>query len=272
MTLDFNVELKHFPDNVPLATTAAAIETWLDSLNISAVGAGLVPSGLVLDLPMDEGEGTTVFDRSGNDNDGDLNGCTWVDGKYGNALEFNGTTDYVNCGNDASLNIVDEITIAFWLNPTVAEDELSVVLASQDGWDGGICVRYQQGLVELYYNFEGIRYHLYTTTALTINTWTHCALVFKDPTHIYIYLNGIDKSGVISSASVAHVFQELVIGAFGTTHDYNFQGVIDGVRIYNRALTLLEIKKLYYDRFQDRQHKIKIQRKYGFYEVKVIYV
>ena len=62
----------------------------------------------------DEGSGTIAYDSSGNGNDGIFVGDPqWVPGKIGGALEFNGD-DYLNCGNGPSLEIRDEITIAFW--------------------------------------------------------------------------------------------------------------------------------------------------------------
>ena len=52
--------------------------------------------GLILHLPMKEGDGTTAYDSSRYGNDGTLTGCKWVE----NGLEFNGSSDYVDCGND----------------------------------------------------------------------------------------------------------------------------------------------------------------------------
>ena len=64
----------------------------------------------------DDGKGDRAKDSSGNQNDGTLkSGPKWVDGKFGGALEFNGASTYVDCGNEASLEIKKEITVMAWV-------------------------------------------------------------------------------------------------------------------------------------------------------------
>lgn len=53
----------------------------------------------------DEGSGNVVKDISGNGNDGVVYGAMWVDGKFGKALSFDGKDEYIDCGNNASLDI-----------------------------------------------------------------------------------------------------------------------------------------------------------------------
>jgi len=71
--------------------------------------------GLVAEWHFDEGSGSVLEDSSGNGNDGVIYGATWVEGKYGKALSFDGVDDYVDFGNDASLN-VECITLEAWVN------------------------------------------------------------------------------------------------------------------------------------------------------------
>jgi len=64
----------------------------------------------------DEDEGDVANDSSGNGNNGTLiNGPDWDDGKFGSALEFDGATTYVNCGNGPSLDITEAITVMAWV-------------------------------------------------------------------------------------------------------------------------------------------------------------
>jgi hypothetical protein len=64
----------------------------------------------------DDDEGDVASDSSGNGNDGALiNGPGWDDGKFGSALEFDGWSTYVNCGNGPSLDITEEITVVAWV-------------------------------------------------------------------------------------------------------------------------------------------------------------
>ena len=66
---------------------------------------------------LDEGSGLVASDSSGNGNNGTIGGSPlWVAaGKLDGAIEFNGTDCYINVGNGPSLQIRDEITIAFWI-------------------------------------------------------------------------------------------------------------------------------------------------------------
>jgi len=65
---------------------------------------------------LDEGAGNIAVDATDNGNDGTLiNSPNWVAGQFGNALEFDGVSSYVDCGNDESLN-VDVFSVSFWYN------------------------------------------------------------------------------------------------------------------------------------------------------------
>ena len=91
--------------------------------------AKLVEKGLVSYWSLNEIKGKTVPDDWG-ENDGTIEGAEIAKGKYGNALQFDGQDNYVNCGNDESLDITDAISI--------------VVLILQKNW-----FRYAQRLLNL---------------------------------------------------------------------------------------------------------------------------
>ncbi|MCX6013468.1 MAG: hypothetical protein NTV30_08710, partial [Chloroflexi bacterium] len=71
----------------------------------SAIGAWL----------FDEGSGNKVKDSSKNGNDGKLTGTKWVDGKFGKALDFNGSSDYVEIPDSDSLDVTNSIAIVAWI-------------------------------------------------------------------------------------------------------------------------------------------------------------
>ena len=77
------------------------------------------PSGLVAAYAFDEGTGTTVTDASGNGNTGTTSNTTWAaTGKYGKALQFNGTNALVTVPNAASLQLSAGMTLEAWVNPS----------------------------------------------------------------------------------------------------------------------------------------------------------
>ena len=77
--------------------------------------------GPVAHWKMDEGNGTTTYDSSGNGNDGYFGSTTtsptWTTGKHGNALSFDGTDDYVDAGDSADVGVSD-FTIEAWVRPS----------------------------------------------------------------------------------------------------------------------------------------------------------
>ncbi len=83
------------------------------------------PPGLVGAWAFAEGSGTTTADSSGNGNAGTLAGASWTtQGRYGNALSFNGTSSTVRVADSASLDLTTAMTLSAWIEPT----------ASQSGW------------------------------------------------------------------------------------------------------------------------------------------
>ena len=67
----------------------------------------------------DEGTGTTTYDGSGNNKTGQMitvaSSPTWVSGKYGSALNFDGTNDYIQVADNSTLDITDAITLEAWV-------------------------------------------------------------------------------------------------------------------------------------------------------------
>ena len=63
----------------------------------------------------DEDKGDIATDSSGNKNDGTIKNAKWVDGKFGKALKFDGASTFVDCGNEASLDITEEISVMAWV-------------------------------------------------------------------------------------------------------------------------------------------------------------
>ena len=86
---------------------------------------------------LDEGTGNITADASGNGNDGTLMGApNWVAGQSGNALEFNGSSTYVDCGNAEALN-VNVFSVSFWYNlPSSTQGWNHMISRGQHGASG----------------------------------------------------------------------------------------------------------------------------------------
>src|ERR1041384_7419120 len=88
-------------------------------------------AGLVAAYSFDEGSGATVNDFSGNGNTGTISGATWTLGKFGNALSFNGSTNWVTVNDSDSLDLSTGMTLEAWVFPTLATGNWTTVLLKE---------------------------------------------------------------------------------------------------------------------------------------------
>ena len=205
-----------------------------------------VVRGLVLWLKFDEGTGLKAYDLSQYRNHGTIHGATWTQGKFGKALSFDGVDDYVEVPDSASLDITDEITIEAWVNVREKDGEQYPV---QKHGAYGMFVRtdmYNGGFWwNIWWEVEGPEWkYVNNLNPLFLNKWCHLVWTF-DGTYVKSYVNGElkgtwDRSG----RKIAVSAYPLYVGQSGGGSWFN--GTIDEVRIYNRALSEEEIKRLYW--------------------------
>ena len=204
-----------------------------------------VAPGLRLDIPFFEGSGTKVLDVSGKGNHGTITDAVWTRDENGVAMSFNGTSAYIDCGNDASLNITKEITIEMW----VKFDDLtnrSYTIAkgkyTSDGWYWRVI---SDGSWSVAYNWSGNGYYPDSGIDLPTGEWLHLVTVLDNVTpRVDFYKNGVWQAYTNPSQSfIGNADRTLLIGK---SHDgYPHNGAIDEVRIYAVALTASQIKRRY---------------------------
>ncbi|MFI7639188.1 LamG-like jellyroll fold domain-containing protein [Nonomuraea sp. NPDC049400] len=198
-------------------------------------------TGLVAAYGMNEGTGTTVGDASGKSNTGTLSGPTWSNsGKYGKALSFNGTSAYVNVPDSSTLRLTTGMTLEAWLNP-----------ATGTGYRTALIKQHASGVAyALWANADNNRPYteivtgtdqgLLGTASLPVNTWTHLTATY-DGTTLRLYTNGTQVASKAVTGGIRGDAQPLRIGGSSLWGEY-FNGLIDDVRVYNRALTAAEIQ------------------------------
>ena len=116
---------------------AVAITAGIGVAELASAPASMAaPSGLVAAYGFDEGSGTTVTDASGNGNNGTITNATWAtSGKYGDALQFNGTNALVTVPDAASLHLSSGMTLEAWVNPsTVNANWRDVIYKGNDNF------------------------------------------------------------------------------------------------------------------------------------------
>ena len=212
---------------------------------------------------MDECQGTTINDSSGNNNHGTLNigvggsqssvgtcqsSGAWYngkDGKINSAMSFDGNDDYINAGSPTNLDVTSEISLGGWIKVSKLNVNNTIVtrgyiLPYKLSIDGNNKISWSIRNTDSTYSSDT------SNTALSINKWYHVFLTFNDVTHEYrFYLNGVlDGSGTFPKTMIKS-FTTLLIGAYGNGTSDLFNGLIDDVRIYNYALTAEQVKQVY---------------------------
>ena len=187
---------------------------------------------------------THIYDNSTYTNDGEIHGSRTVEGKFGKGMEFDGVNDYVDCGNDESLNITDAITIEAWVKTSdITQNEYFI---SKD--DGGVSRAYslktESGKVRfLLWNSTGTLVSIYSNANnISNNSWFHIAVVRDTASTMSMYINNVLQTDTNTISDIKSVATDFYIGKMDT---YHFNGSIDSVRIYNRALSAEEINASY---------------------------
>jgi hypothetical protein len=188
---------------------------------------------------LDEGAGSVALDYSGHGNHGELQGDPqWVEGPDGGALEFDGTGDYVNCGNGPDLNITANLTLMCWIKVEAFTKTWETIVGRGDN-----SYRMSRGPGDgdsIHFGANGTGSNLNANTIVTTNTWRHVALVY-DGTDKVVYIDGVEDARLPSPGAIDTSTYDLYIGANSQQSNRNLTGLVDDVRLYNKALTVEEI-------------------------------
>lgn len=201
-----------------------------------------LPAGLVAAYSFNETAGTSANDASGNGNTGSIAGATrTAAGKYGGALSFNGVSDRVNINDSASLDLTAGMTIEAWVRPSSLSGWRTVILKEKPG-DFAYALYASNGSRPGGYTRTGGLDAAVGTAALALDAWTHLAATY-DGAFLRLYVNGAQVTAVAASGSIDVSTSPLRIGGNAVWGSEYFAGLIDEVRVYNRALSAAEIMK-----------------------------
>jgi hypothetical protein len=212
----------------------ASIAFW--QMNQGAQAAMVYPHpGLVGWWRFDEESGTVAGDSSGYGNVGTIYGATWVTGEYGKALSFDGN-DYVSITFTSPINISLGLSGFAWIYPTTNTGTQEIIFSDT----AYIFFRIQGTKLTLYVAQAGGGFiYAQSVAVLPINTWTHVAFTY-DGTTFKLYINSVND-GTTSGVPLYTSMTTATVGAQVGVSEY-FMGVIDEVRVYNRALSAAEIQ------------------------------
>ncbi len=195
--------------------------------------------------PLDETTGIVAHDirRS---HDGDVNGAgNWQLGQVAGALSFDGSNDFIRIPHHDDFNVTSALSVTAWINGRVwgsSVEDVDPILRKGEGnpnvWQFSI----RQGRPTLFledYDDYGIR----ANTVLDTNRWYHVAATWDGST-VRIYIDGVLDHSESRSAPIGTDSRPPYIGGRAGTTDL-FNGLMDDVRFYNRALNAAEIKVLF---------------------------
>jgi hypothetical protein len=200
-------------------------------------------AGLVAHWALDETTGDVAYDSAGNIDATIYNG-QWAEGKINGALDFNGLTTYMDCGDSLRLS-TRQMTLAMWLEPQHMGGMRYVFSRARQGTSDFdyVLMRHYEGQVEFAVAQEGSDpVSVMSNATMPLNEWTHIA-VCLDGSEVTIYINGqLDASAGYAQRSSCEDCQLWISSLGGDTRYYN--GKIDDIRIYNVALTSEQIAAL----------------------------
>jgi hypothetical protein len=197
---------------------------------------------LVAAYGFDEGSGTGVTDTSRNANRGTISGATWTQGRFGEALAFDGINDYVAIPDSTSLDITGELTLEAWIYPRVLSGYRVIIDKTTTGAPSNYYLATLGDEVNFGF-YSGSVWHAHTTNNanLALNRWYHVAAVYNDAQNtVEIYLDGARVLSAAETGSLVTNNETLRIGVGYQGEEFN--GSIDEVRIYNQALSASEIR------------------------------
>ena len=207
------------------------------TLTIAAPATGAAAS-----WAFNEGIGTATADASGNGNTGTLMGHTaWASGTFGTALSFSGSGDYVKVNESSSLELSTGMTVSFWVNASDLPGVDQRIVSKNYAWDVKLngsrhIPQFSSGA-----NYAELNY------SLTMGAWQHVTFSFSSGV-VTGYINGAPvgllANTFTSGISLPSSQYGLYIGTDAGQSNFA-KGLIDDVRIYNRAMTAAEVSSLY---------------------------
>ncbi|HHX22904.1 MAG: LamG-like jellyroll fold domain-containing protein [Tepidanaerobacteraceae bacterium] len=208
-----------------------------------------VPQGLMAYYAFDG----NFNDTSGYGNNGSpIGNVPFVDGKVGKAAKFDGAS-YVFVKDNDSLDLPDAFTFCAWLCKEPQDEGRTAILCKGET-DGFFDVPYRYFLgygadypeICLIDELQSSSEEHHSNTIVENNQWTHVSVSW-DGRNVRFYKNGVLSDPPIETEYITSMLcndQNLVIGMDSVARTF-YKGIIDELRIYNRALSDAEIKTVY---------------------------
>ena len=244
-------------DDARIYNYARTHEQVIEDMNAGHPGPGSPVGSTIGYWKFDRGYGDDAKDSSVQEYDGDLAGSattcptsgacpTWTnDGKYGKALDFDGSDDYVHIDSPSYKN--DDLTITAWVKTDDASGEI-ISFTNTSGYYGWTFRTYTDGLLRYVAltSGGGAAAAVNSTSAITDSSWHHVA-VTDDESNIKLYIDGEEDNSGSGATKVWDTTMHAYIGKYRPdgTPLRPFDGIIDEVKVYSSILTADQIRMDY---------------------------
>jgi hypothetical protein len=226
------------PSNIASATTFAAPIEW---------------------LKLDESSGTIAADSSGNSNYGTMaNGPAWSTGKFGNALNFDGSDDYAQLANDNMSTGAGSVSM--WIKTGANFSNYAMLFfMSADTFGNGFGSQ-----PELHLNFSSAEklqlfiqgspagqfannVTLTSADSYNNNAWHHVVATWSAGGNAVLYVDGASVASAAFNPTVTTTNSQRTFLSNTSLNGNRYAGLIDDVRLYNTSINAAQVQALYND-------------------------
>jgi hypothetical protein len=179
----------------------------------------------------------------------DYAAATWIPGRLGGALAFDGVSNNVDCGSTGLLDMTGALTLMTWMNKTGATSSSygHIIGKNRDGGAGGdsYYLKTMQDHSLAFGVTAANNFEIQGSDAVPLNEWHHVAAVFVPGERMTLYLDGqvyYEVTDSIPSSTKVISETPFTMGQVDTRGDgYALYGALDDVRLYNQALSVGQI-------------------------------
>ena len=240
------------PDTNP-ANTYALDETSTD-IPISAFHAATIvvgapsPAGLIAWWDADASSAPVAVDIQNGHNGTMVNGATLAPGYYGQAFSFDGVDDYITVPSSPPLQFVTNFSVSAWAKADVVTGTRTIVSRYDVScWNGSNdCLAYilrLEDAVPRAYFAPGLGLAMWVTGPAVDTGWHHYAITYTN-TSAVLYVDAVAVDTIAMGQPVSSRLIPTAIGA-NSVGSENFDGLIDEVQIFDRALSAPEVQAIY---------------------------
>jgi hypothetical protein len=201
---------------------------------------------------LDEAGGETAANAAGTNLIGRLHGQPrWApdQGRHQGAIELDGVSNWIECADSTDLGFRDSFSVSVWIKPRAASISGDTLMAKGNAWE----LRRLEGTGELEFAVNGPQ----TAESTRANTsrvvckrplaneqWHHVAAIY-DGKRIALYIDGREEDSLKASGPTALNNLPLTVGDNAARRGQRWNGWLDDVRLYDRSLSIEEIKLLH---------------------------